>query len=213
LWRPILSLGVRRQYWQKYFLSDFFRAAAERDVQPEGFVALWKQLVRFALDEPGWDANGEFWRDAADVVVELLGFEMGKAVFGKDSRYAQPIAGMTALFEEAASRWFSFGKVAAGFCRFSLKPAGSALLLPGVCWLAAAEPSWSKWCWEHDGLAKDLVDALWATLERHRDEVAGNPEFRNAFFHLCNQLIARGYQAALALRERIAAAHGKENLA
>ena len=213
LWKPILSLGVGRGYWLKYFLSDCFRAAADKGIQPEVFVACWKQMIRFALDEPGWDASGEFRSDAADVVVELLGFEMGKVVVGNDSRYAQPIASMIPLFEDAASRWFAFGKVAAGFCRFARKPAGAALLLPGVRWLAAAEPSWSKWCWEHDGLAEALVEELWAALDRQRGEIAANPESRGAFFHLCNRLIARGYHAALALRERIAAGHSEENLA
>jgi hypothetical protein len=213
LWMPILSLGVRREYWVKYFLSDCFRAAADKGVQPEVFVAFWKQLIRFALDKSGWDTNGETVSDAEDVVVELLGLEMGKAVFGDDIRYAEPIASITPLFEDAASRWFIFGKVAARFCRFAQKPAGAELLLRGVRWLAAAEPSWSEWCWEHDSLAEALVDALRAALDRHRSAIAANPESRSAFFHLCNQLMARGYPAALALRERIAAGHSEENLA
>lgn len=213
LWRPILSLGVMREHWLTYFLSKCFRAAADQAVQPDVFVALWKQLVRFALHEPAWDASGDFGSDADDVVHELLGFDMGKAVFGNDVRYAQPVASMTALFEAAASRWFAFGKVAAGFCRFALKPAGAELLLPGVRWLAAAEVSWSKWSWEHDGLAESLVDLLRTALDRHRNAIAANSESRAAFFHLCNQLTARGYHAALALRERIATGHSEENMA
>jgi hypothetical protein len=213
LWRPILSLGVKRDYWVKYFLSDCFRAAADAEIQPEEFVAFWKRLIRFALDESGWDAGGESTRDADDVVIELLGFEMGKAVFGNDVRYAQPIAGMSPLFEEAARRWFDFDKVAARFCRFVLKPAGAGLLVQGVRWLAAAEPRWPKWSWEHDNLAEALVDALREALDRHRGAIAANAESRGAFFYLCNQLISRGYPAALALRERIAAGQGEENSA
>jgi hypothetical protein len=147
LWQAILALGVKREHWLKYFLSDCFRAAADKGVQPEEFVAIWSQLIRFALDVQGWDMGGEYRSDADDVVHELLGFDMGRAVFGDDTRYAPLIAGMSLLFEEAASRWFVFGKVAAGFCRFALRPAGSELLLQGIRWLAAAEPSWSEWRW------------------------------------------------------------------
>jgi hypothetical protein len=211
LWQPVLALGVKREHWLKYFLSDCFRAAADKGVEPEVFVPLWGQLIRFALDEQGWDAGGEFRSDADDVVHELLGFDMGKAVFGDDARYVPLIAGMSPLFENAASRWFLFGKVAAGFCRFSLRQAGAELLLQGVRWLAAAEPGWSRWCWEHDGLAEALVDVLRAALDRHRAAIAASAESRTAFFHLCNQLVARGYPAALALRERIAAGQGAGN--
>jgi hypothetical protein len=146
-----------------------------------------------------------------EVQVELLGLEMGKAVFGNDIRYAEPIASITPLFDDAATRWFIFGKVAARFCRFALEPAGAELLLGGVRWLAAAEPNWSEWSWENDGLAEALVDLLRAALDRHRSAIAASAELRTAFFHLCNQLTARGYPAALALRERIAAGHSEEN--
>ncbi len=210
LWQPVLALGVKREYWLKYFLSDCFRAAADKGVEPEVFVTLWGQLIRFALDEQGWDAGGEFESDAYDVVHQLLGFDMGKTVFGDDARYGPLIAGMSPLFEEAASRWFVFGKVAAGFCRFSLKPAGAEMLLQGVRWLAAAEPCWSKWSWEHDGLAEALVDLLRAALDRHRPAIAANAESRTRFFHLCNQLVARGYPSALALRERIVASQSDD---
>jgi hypothetical protein len=213
LWQPILALGVKREHWLKYFLSDCFRAAADKQVDPEEFVTLWSQLIRFALDEQGWDAGGEFRSDADDVVHELLGFDMGRAVFGDDARYAQLIAGMSPLFEKAASRWFVFGKVAAGFCRFSLRPAGAELLLQGVRWLSAAERGWSRWSWEHDGLAEALVDILRAALDRHRAAIAANDESRTAFFHLCNRLVAGGYPAALALRERIVSGHSEEYLA
>ena len=57
------------------------------------------------------------------------------------------------------------------------------------------------------------MDALRAALDRHRNAIAASAESRAAFSHLCNQLVARGYPAALALRERIAAGHGEENLA
>lgn len=213
LWQPILSLGVSRGYRLKHFLSDCFRAAADKRLQPEAFVAFWKQLIRFALDEPGWDVGGEFRSDAAGVAAELLGFGMGRAVFQDDGRYAQLIPSLSPFFEEAAARWFSFGEVAAGFCRFALTPAGSGLLLRGVRWLAAAEPGWSEWSWEHNGLAEVLVAALRAALDRHRGDIAADPESRSALFHLCNRLIARGHHGALALRERVAASHSEENLA
>jgi hypothetical protein len=211
LWQPILALGVKREHWLKYFLSDCFRAAADKGVQPQEFVTIWSQLIRFALDEQGWDLGGEYRSDADDVVYELLGFDMGRAVFGDDARYAPLIAGMSPLFEEAALRWFVFGKVAAGFCRFALRPAGSELLLQGVRWLAAAEPGWSKWSWEHDDLVEALADELRAALDRHRRAIAASAESRTAFFHLCNRLVARGYPAALALRERIVARQSEDN--
>ena len=213
LWRPILSLGVSRGYWLKYFLSDCFRAGSAQDVAPEEFVALWTRMIRYALDEPGWDASGGSRSDAADVVNELLGFEMGKAVFGGDSRYARPIAAISPLFEIAARRWFVYPKVAAGFCRFALKPAGAELLYQGIRWLAAAEPVWSEWSWDHERVAEGLVDVLRAALDRHRGAIAANADSRDAFFHLCNQLVARGHHAALALRERVATPPGEETSA
>jgi hypothetical protein len=208
-WRSILSLGVRREHWLKYFLSDWFRVAAGKEVKPEEFVALWKRMIQYALDAPGWDSSEGSWSHADDVVNQLLGFEMGKAVFGDDKRYEQPIAGISHVFENAANRWFVFSTVAAGFCRFVQKPAGSKLLFQGIRWLAAAEPNWSKWSWEHERLAEDLVDALRLALERHRGAIAADAESRGAFFHLCNQLVARGHHAALALRERVAKAPGE----
>jgi hypothetical protein len=180
-------------------------------VQPEEFVTIWSQLIRFALDEQGWDVCGEYWSDTDEVVHELLGFAMGRAVIGDDARYAPLIAGMSPLFEEAASRWFVFGKVAAGFCWFALRPAGSELLLQGVRWLAEAEPGWSNSCWENDGLAEALVNELRAALDRHRGAIAASVESRTAFFHLCNRLVARGYPAALALRERIVAGKSEDH--
>ena len=179
-------------------------------MQPDEFVAVWQRMIRYALDMPDWDKSEGVRREVDDLVVELLGFEMGNAVFGNDARYARPIAGLLPLFEDVATRWFVFGKVAAGFCRFVLKPAGAELLFQGVRWLARAEPTWSRWSWEHEDLPEALVDVLRVALDSHGSAIAASAESKSAFFHLCGQLVARGHPAALVLRERVAEGFNKE---
>jgi hypothetical protein len=207
LWQPILALGVRGEYWVKYYLSEWFRAASNPAVSPAEFVAHWGRMFRFVLDEADWEVRGVRWRDE-EVVGELLGFGMGKTVFGGDARHAEPIGRLSPEFEQAAGRWFALGRVARGLCYFALKPAGAELLLPGVRWLAAAEPAWSEWAWEHDGIADALVGALRTVLDRNRSLVAANDTLRGAYFTPCNALVSRGHHAALALRERVAAPDG-----
>ena len=204
LWRPIIALGLRGEYWVKYFLSDFFQLVTRLSPEPEVFVMIWGQMIRCALDEPNWDTQGQRWNQGEEMVKDLLGFDLGKVVFGADERYARPVGRLLPEFERAAERWFHSAKVATGFCYFSIKPAGIELLLPGLRWLAAAESSWSVWEWENTGLADALVDLLRVALTRDRTRVAMDDGLRTGFISLCNKLVARGNQAALALRERVA---------
>jgi hypothetical protein len=204
LWRPVLAVGVRGEWWVRYFLVDWFQVARGPAVKPGEFVALWGRMIGCALDDPDWDAGGGGWRDVEEVVTELLGFDMGRAVLGGDARYARPVGGLLPLFERTAGRWFCRPRVATGFCRFALTVAGAELLLPGIRWLAAAEPSWSEWAWERDGLAGALTDTLRAALERHRHAVAADAQLRGAYLSLCSRLVSLGHHDALALRERVA---------
>ena len=95
---------------------------------------------------------------------------------------------------------------AVAFCYFALKPAGAELLLPSVRWLAGAEPSWSPRSWEHDRVEEALVTLLREVIVRHQEAVLADADVMQAYSSLCNKLVARGQPAALALRERFAAA-------
>lgn len=206
LWQPVLALGVTGEYWVKYFLSFWFKSAQNTAVQPGEFAATWGKMLKFALDHPNWDLRGRHWRDGEDMVKELLGFDMGKAVFGDQARYALPVGSLLPEFDRAAGRWLTIPRVAVAFCYFALKPAGAELLLPSVRWLAGAEASWSLWSWEHDRIDEALVTLLREVLARHQDAVVVNADVRQAYSSLCNKLVARGGPAALDLRERFAAA-------
>jgi hypothetical protein len=208
LWKPILSLGGSAEFWVRHFLSDWFRMGAPRAVDPAEFIERWGSMLRFAIDAPDWLA-GSHWHDAEQLVSELLGFRMGKALFSDDVRYASFIGRLLPEYERAAARWFGMSSVASAFCHFALKPFGADLLLPGIRWLAEAEPSWSEWAWNHDGLAEALVRVLRAALERHRHAIAGESRLRDGYYALCNKLVARGHHAALALRERVATSGGE----
>jgi hypothetical protein len=202
LWQSILELGLRGEQWPRFFLSGWFKSMSGKRVQPEEFIPLWGRMILFAVESPNWNvthARGD------DMVNELLGFVMGKTVFGGEASYAPAIGRLVPVFALAAGRWFSNPQVATAFCQFSLKPAGAGLLLHGVGWLAAAEPEWSDYAWDHLRLADALVHNLRVAFDRHHAEIATNSVLREGFITLCNKLIARGHPASLTLRERVAA--------
>jgi hypothetical protein len=204
LWRPILDLGPFGHHWVEYFFWQWFSDGVAASPSPEVFVQRWSSMIRYALASPVWSASRRRAFDLDAMVFELLGFHWGARTIAPDEKFALSIGNMSQLMSEAASRWFTMGKVAKGFAQIVIKPAFAYVLCPGIQWLAAAVTGADDdYFWRESQIESHLVEALQCCWERHHDVVAHDESLRTAFKRLLTVLSSRGSHAAMALAERV----------
>ena len=202
LWQPILDLGSGAHNWIERFFWFWFTDGLRAAQSPEQFTQLWTDMIQYALASPAWDPSTNHSYDLANMVCELLGFDLRMNKLGQDPAYASALAGMEDVFAAAARRWFSNPRVVNGFLNFVTEPAASALILPGIKWLAAVVPAYDSYDWKY-GLEENLIAFLHTCWERERQRISADPATQTAFLALLACVVSRGGHAAIALRDRV----------
>ena len=202
LWQPILDLGSGAHHWVERFFWYWFTNGLRAAQSPEQFTRLWTDMIQYALASPAWDPAANHSHDLANMVCELLGFDLRMNKLGQDPAYASALAGMEDAFAAAAQRWFARTRVVNGFLNFVTEPTASALLLPGIKWLAAVVPAYDRYDWKY-GLEENLIAFLHTCWEREQRRISADPALQTAFLSLLACVVSRGSHAAIALRDRV----------
>ena len=203
LWKPIVGLGAHCHNWVERFFWYWFSDGVDAASSPATFMCCWIEMLRFAMASPGWDRNASRSIDLDDMVFELLGYHWGAQSIGVDERFTPLLGEYSAIFGQAADRWFSMGRVANGFAQVVVKPAYDRVLCSGVKWLSRAIAVADDRFWRASDIESHLVEVLRHCLERHQSAVEGDLELRSAFMDILTALSSRGSHGAMALRDRL----------
>jgi len=204
LWKAILDLGAPAHEWVERYFWHWFTDGLQASASPEEFVRLWQSMVFYALSNPKWDPQQRYSHyDVEDMVIELLGLDPRWNAFASDESFLVPLKSMTALFDQAAQRWFT-PRVIRNFLHFVVKPAAAPLLLRALPWLATAFTSFESYDWR-DGIEGGLIEYLHVGWKREGQNILADPKLNKAYRDLLASVVSRGSHAAIALRDLVAA--------
>lgn len=204
LWTPIFDLGVPAHCWVSDFLGAWFIHGPKAAVSPTAFAERWREMIRYALGSPTWNARSDrlgFRR--ADLMIELMGLSWHGSSIG-ESDYRSAIQSLKPEFSEFAKRWLDVPRVASSFAAFLRRPAGQMLICDGIVWLESVVTQFERFDWRDDQLEGNLVEALRFCWNSNADTVRDTSSLRKAFLGLLGVLIKRQNFAALELRDEVA---------
>ena len=205
LWQSILDRGAVAHQWVERFFWHWFTDGLRAAPDATSFVRIWSSMIRYALGSQAWDSAGAVRYELEDIVVELLCFDQRWNAVVLDDANAPIVAALKDLFEAALHRWGAMPKVINGFAAFAILPGARSLLLPGLQWIADATASFQSYDWKY-GLEENVTEYLRIVWQREGRRIATDSDLRRPFLSLLAVLTARGSHAAIALRERVAAA-------
>ena len=199
LWQPLFDRGAAAHEWIERFFWYWFTNGFQAAKSPEHFIRIWRSMIVYALDNPGWEA---FISGFDDMVFELLGFDLRWNVFVKNEALAAEIKGLVDVFDRVAQKWFQMPKVLNGFVLFAVYPGASGLLIPGLSWVLLSVKSFTEYDWRY-GLEENLATFLHVCWQREGDNITNDVQAKDTFLALLTRLAARGCHAAIALQNRV----------
>jgi hypothetical protein len=103
-------------------------------------------------------------------------------------------------------------RVLNGFVRRLTTPAYSRLLCRGIEWIHRAVTTFDMSDLRHErDFELIVINALMACWERHHEDVAANPNLRQAFQGLLTEFASQGSHAAISLRDKIVESIGRQS--
>lgn len=202
-WKALLDLSAPAHHWVERFFWEWFTRGVRTAQSPEAFIKIWAEMICYALAHPSWDIKAGRTYDLDDMVFELLGFHYGAVSVGGNENFSAAMIAMIPVFEQAAKRWFGMPKIINGFLYFAVQPGATALLIPGIGWLADVIPSFDKFDWKEHGMEDNLAELLRVCWERNSQKISGDPALRSAFNALLTTLDSRGGAVVTSVRDQI----------
>jgi hypothetical protein len=176
----------------------------------EAYVAIWQDMVRYAMALPQWQprSNVIVWCPAEALAADLVGLgREASSVFGK-AAFADVVHHMAPVFQEWGEAWLKYPSVAAAFAHFLPTESGRVLLAQGLRQLAGVVGSFRSDDWHQYELGPLLSQAIAACWEHLRHEVESEPQLRSDFLGILAVLCARQVPEALHLRSRVSTTIG-----
>jgi hypothetical protein len=205
LWRSILERGAVAHQWVERFFWHWFTDGLKASCNPTEFVRMWSAMISYALESPAWDPSKSIHYELDGIVVELLCFDQRWNALVQDETVAPIISALKDILAKAFQRWGAMPKVVNGFAGFAVLPGAQHLLLPGIHWISKSTSEFDTYDWKY-GLEENVTEYLRIAWQREGQRIASDPELRRPFLSVLSILAARGSHAAIALRERVAAA-------
>ena len=205
LWQSILERGARAHKWVERFFWHWFTDGLKASPRATEFVRLWSAMIAYALESSAWDPSTSVHYELDSIVVELLCFDQRWNALVQDENSAPLIFALRDLFAKAFQRWGMMPKVVKGFAGFAVLPGSRLLLLPGIPWVAAPTQEFSTYDWKY-GLEENVTEYMRVAWQKEGQRIANDPQLRQSFLSILTTLAARGSHAAIALRDRVAAA-------
>ena len=207
LWRPLLDRGPPAHQWIERFYWHWFTDGLKNAESTMAFVAVWREMVSYALRHPAWDPSHARRFELEGLVVELLCLDQRWDVIARDEANSEFITSLTDIFDAAFQRWGMMPKVVRGFAAFAIEPGVKGLILPGILWVSAAAKEYDSYDWKY-GLEESVIAFLHVCWERESLRILEDPALRGHFFALLAILVSRRSHAAIALNDRVAASTG-----
>lgn len=205
LWRSILERGAVAHQWVERFFWHWFTDGLRASPNVTEFVRIWSTMISFALESEAWDPSNSVYYELDSIVVELLCFDQRWNALVRDETVAPIVSALKDIVGKAFQRWGMMPKVVNGFAGFAVLPGSQNLLLPGIHWISEATSAFDTYDWKY-GLEENVTEYLRVAWQREGQRIASDPELRRPFLSILSILAARGSHAAIALRERVAAA-------
>jgi len=198
VWEPVLKHGPPARIAVRHFF-DSFLVRASKGVDPDRFVQVWREMATYALDAD-W-IKDRYWYQGGTLLCSALGFGVEASLQGN-----QP--GSALRLKDIYERWAKehLGRdedTTARFCHFLTSTYGSALILDGVIWIAAALKNPQYLAPSRKSTWDALVELLNIVVNIHSAKVISDRTFREAVLEVAAVLVRQGTPSALALQERI----------